>query len=127
MGGRHPPVIEEQFQNINDRLRRVISDLRPVMLNFGLRSGLEELVDEISERTRDGMVVHLEIPASQVRYDPRVEGHLYRIIQQATENAIRHSRGRVIRIYGDLKLLRQSVVRMMLDLQGYLDFEHFWL
>ncbi len=129
MGSRHSPVIEEQLQEINDRLRRVISGLRPAMLNYGLRAGLEELVDEISERTRDGVVVRLEIPASQVRYEPRVEGHLYRIVQQATENAVRHSGGLLIRIYGDL--IPESASLVVEDNgTGFpdvdnLDFEHF--
>ncbi len=107
----------------------MISDLRPAMLNYGLRAGLEELVDEISERSRDGVVVRLEIPASQVRYDPRVEGHLYRIVQQATENAVRHSGGLLIRIYGDLKPDSASLV-VEDDGTGFpdadhLNFEHF--
>jgi signal transduction histidine kinase len=102
MDGSSSPELEENLELVNDRLRRVISGLRPAMLNYGLQAGLEEMVDEISERTNNGIVVRLEIPASPVRYDPRVEGHLYRIIQQATENASSF-RGQVIRIYGDLE------------------------
>jgi len=129
IGNNHSPAIEEQLQEINDRLRQVITGLRPAMLNYGLRAGLEELVDEISERTRDGVVVRLEIPATQVRYEPRVEGHLYRIVQQATENAVRHSGGLLIRIYGDLKPDSASLV-VEDDGAGFpdvdhLDFEHF--
>ena len=123
MDGSTSPELEENLELVNDRLRKVISGLRPAMLNYGLQAGLEELVDEISERARDGMVVHLDIPASPVRDDPRVEGHLYRIIQQATENAIRHSRGRVIRIYGDLKPESASLV-VEDDGKGFPDSQH---
>lgn len=123
MDGSSSPELEENLELVNDRLRKVISGLRPAMLNYGLQAGLEELVDEISERTRDGVVVRLEIPSSQLRYEPRVEGHLYRIIQQATENAVRHSGGQLIRIYGDLKPDSASLV-VEDDGTGFPDADH---
>lgn len=129
MDGSSSPELEENLELVNDRLRRVINGLRPAMLNYGLQAGLEELVDEISDRTSNAVVVRLEIPASQVRYEPRVEGHLYRIVQQATENAIRHSGGRLIRIYGDLKPDWASLVveddGVGFPDSNHLDFEHF--
>jgi two-component system sensor histidine kinase DegS len=42
----------------------------------------------------------LEIPASQARHDPQLEQHLFRIVQQAGLNAVRHARARTLRIHG---------------------------
>ncbi|MFC1878687.1 ATP-binding protein [Chloroflexota bacterium] len=93
---------QESYQTVVDYLRRMIGGLRPAMLNYGLRAALEELVDELTERVEDHMQIFLEVPASDIRYDPRIENHLYRIVQQACENTIRHAEARTIWIYGQL-------------------------
>lgn len=137
MGGRHSPEVEARFQKVNDYIRRIISDLRPVMLNYGLLAALEEMADEISDRSGNSIAVRLELAASQVRYDNKIESHLYRIVQQATENAIRHSKGNVVRIHGDFK--PQAVLLVIeddgvgfpdtqqLNFQRFLEDRHFGL
>lgn len=109
------PRIEESLQQVNDRLRRLIGSLRPAMLSYGLQAGLEELADEICDRLPPGAEICLEIMPSRVRYDARVESHLYRIIQQAAENAARHSGGKLIRISGDLQ---QEAVTIQVEDDG---------
>ena len=92
------------YETVTQRLRDVVSDLRPSMLNYGLRLALDELVDELSQR-RGETRVQVEVPPSPVRYDPRIEVHVYRIIQQGCENALRHAEANAIFIRGELTSL----------------------
>lgn len=91
---------EEDFQEITVNLRQMISGLRPAMLNYGLAPALNELVDEISTRIENTVSTQVDITSSGTRYDPIIEAHLYRIIQQACENALRHAQASSIRIHG---------------------------
>jgi len=72
------------------------------MLNYGLYSALAELVDELIERDREDVEIRLEIEPTVVRYAAKVEQHLYRIVEQACENALRHARCRAIVVRGRL-------------------------
>lgn len=96
------PEFEEAYQTATKRIREIISGLRPAMLNYGLRAGLEELVDDAIDIAGDHTQVVVEIPASQVRYPEQIELHLYRIIQQACQNALQHANARNIRVCGRL-------------------------
>ncbi len=96
------PEFDEAYQTATRRIREIVSGLRPAMLNYGLRAGLEELVDDAIEIAGDRTLVVVDIPASQVRYPAQVELHLYRIIQQACQNALQHANARNIRISGRL-------------------------
>lgn len=96
------PEFQETYQQVTSRLRGMVTNLRPAMLQYGLSFALEECVDELSTRLEDGYSITLEVPRSDARYDPKVEEHLYRIVQQACENAIRHARTNQIRVYGNL-------------------------
>ncbi|OGO37342.1 MAG: hypothetical protein A2W35_02610 [Chloroflexi bacterium RBG_16_57_11] len=96
------PSFQDHYQTVTDRLREIISDLRPAMLSYGLRPALEELTDELSERAGDDVMIVLDLPPSDARYEPKAEEYLYRIVQQACENALRHSHSSTIRIHGIL-------------------------
>jgi signal transduction histidine kinase len=93
---------QESYQKIVTHLREIVHNLRPAMLSYGLRPALEELVDELSERTADSVTIQLDIPYTEVRYDSQVEQHLFRIIQQVCENAFRHAQAKSIHIEGHL-------------------------
>jgi signal transduction histidine kinase len=45
----------------------------------------------------------LNISEADVRYSPKVEEHLFRIVQQACENALRHANARSIQVHGTLE------------------------
>jgi signal transduction histidine kinase len=97
------PEIQEQVDIFTDRIRQIITSLRPIMLNYGLWLALEEYVEELSNRLEITTNVILDIAHSDIRYDPKIEEHIYRIVQQACENALRHAHGDSIRIYGKLE------------------------
>lgn len=97
------PEYREHFDLITDYLREMISELRPSMLTYGLRLALEEYTDHLASRAPDGMEIVLSISAEDVRYSPKVEEHLFRIVQQACENALRHANARSIQVRGILE------------------------
>jgi len=98
-----PPQFHQAYQKLIARLRQTIGGLRPAMLNYGLRAGLEELADDLGERAGGSVAIHLEVPESNARYGAQAEQHLFRIVQQATENALRHAQAHTIRIDGRLE------------------------
>lgn len=94
---------DEEYQALTNRIRRMVSGLRPAILTYGLGTALDELIDDLCERAGDNLDFQIEIKSSAVRYHPRVEEHLYRIVQQACENAVKHAQASVIHIYGQLE------------------------
>ena len=104
------PGFEENFQSISTYLRGVISDLRPAMLAYGLWLALEALVDQLPDRAIGDPKIRLDIPTTEVRYGPKVEQHVYRIVQQALENAVRHAHARNIHLHGNLDPERLELV-----------------
>lgn len=96
------PEYEEIFQLVTSRLRSMVTNLRPAMLQYGLSYALEECVDELSMQLEECPSITLNVPRSEARFESNVEEHIYRIVQQACENAIRHAHATQIRVYGNL-------------------------
>jgi signal transduction histidine kinase len=94
------PRVQQIYNQITSSLRQTIQGLHPTMLAYGLSIGLEDLVDDLAERAGENFHIELQVSGNNNRYDPRVEQHLYRIVQQACENALRHARAKTLRICG---------------------------
>jgi signal transduction histidine kinase len=88
------------YQTTVQRIREIIIGLRPAMLDFSLPSALNELVDEASDRITGGAEIELNLLPSDARYPPEVELHLFRIVQQACQNALQHAEAQRICIRG---------------------------
>jgi signal transduction histidine kinase len=97
------PGFQQAYDGLAQRLREIVSDLRPPMLNYGLKPALQELADSLAERSQDAAIILVEVQADESRYAPNIEQHVYRIVQQACENALRHARAGHIRISGQLE------------------------
>jgi signal transduction histidine kinase len=88
-------------------IRNIIANLRPATLNYGLQVALEELVSDFNkqitskERTP---TFNFNIPPNQVRYPSDVELHLYRVVQQALNNALTHAHAKVISLEGCMEI-----------------------
>lgn len=93
---------QEAYEGLTQRLREIVSDLRPPMLNYGLEPAIRELADNLMERSKDTIHVELNLQTDQSRYESRTELHLFRIVQEACENALRHAQARNIKIFGKL-------------------------
>jgi signal transduction histidine kinase len=97
------PQFQQAFEKLTERLREIVSDLRPPTLNFGLKYALDELAENLSERNQNSIRIesHLHTDGDW-RYPDMVENHLYRIVQEACENALKYARATTIRIVAEL-------------------------
>jgi signal transduction histidine kinase len=78
-------------------IRNVTNDLRPSMLDdLGLLPALRSLVAEFSERS--GMQVGLAAPATLPPLSEKAELALFRVLQEALSNVLRHAEARSVDI-----------------------------
>ena len=85
-----------------EELRRIIGALRPIYLeDLGFLPALEMLVRQVSQRA--AARAKLEAEGVVRRYAPDVELAAYRIVQEALNNAVRHSQAReiIVHVRGD--------------------------
>jgi signal transduction histidine kinase len=80
------------IEGLAENVRKISSDLRPDMLDhLGLIPTLEWYADELRQRAA-GLEVEFEaVGFKERRLDPQVEIVLYRILQEALNNAAKHS------------------------------------
>jgi signal transduction histidine kinase len=82
--------LQQLSQEMSQGIQRMVHDLRPAQLDdLGLVSALQVLVDEA--RSRTGLEVTLRIEGDRRRIDPLVETVLFRVVQEALTNVIRHA------------------------------------
>jgi signal transduction histidine kinase len=97
-----PPEVQTGYQKVISELRRIMTGLRPATLNFGLYPALRGLALEIEEHLGAEQDLVLDLEPSAARYDPGLEQHVFRIVQQACGNALQHGQARQIVISGRL-------------------------
>ncbi len=85
-----------------DALRSIITDLRPAALDqLGTKAAIEALVERLRgmpDAPEVDLVVDLDFEAgrSEARHPPAVEDAVYRLVQEATTNTLKHaSAGRI--------------------------------
>jgi signal transduction histidine kinase len=85
-----------QLEEEIDALRGLIRELRPAALDeLGPAEAIEGLAARIGERSGIAVTAHVDLAGR--RYAPEVETAIYRIVQEAVTNAVRHSAaGRVV-------------------------------
>jgi signal transduction histidine kinase len=87
--------IHALLDRVEGQLRRLSRELRPTILDdLGLGPAVEWLAQGASERAGVAIAVHAPIP----RLPSAMETALYRIIQEAVTNAIRHAGARTMEI-----------------------------
>ena len=75
------------------------------MLVYGLKFALDGLADNLSERNHDTVQIVSEVHGDadgERRYPEIVESNIYRIVQEACENASKYARAKSITIAGAL-------------------------
>ena len=97
-----PKNFREGYQTLTQRLREIVNDLRPPMLSYGLKPAIEELADNLMERQPEAVSILVRLESTGDRYPADKEQHLFRMVQEACENAVRHSHGREITVSGQL-------------------------
>jgi len=106
-----PRNFQSAYETVTQRLREIVTDLRPPMLDYGLKLAIEGLADSVMERSNDGVNVITDLRTEgEARYAENIEHHLFRIVQQACENALRHSHATQIKLSATLTRERISLM-----------------
>ena len=99
--GAPPPEAAQRLQEIALEIRDLMSERRiPALDELGLVAALEWLAERVQDRTE--MRVQLDVAGSGARPPREVEVALFRITQQALDNALMHASPRVVRVSIDL-------------------------
>lgn len=97
------PKFQAAYDSLAHRLREIVTDLRPPMLNYGFKPALDGLADHLSEIHNDQVQIDVTVEGNEdLHYPQNVEHHIYRMVQEACENSIRHGRAGHIHILGRL-------------------------
>lgn len=91
-----PPASRARASRVNELVRRAIADSRrlvwslrpPELERLGLVPALRRLVEETST---DGLTVDLHEEIGDLRIEPDAEAVVYRVVQEAVNNAIKHA------------------------------------
>jgi signal transduction histidine kinase len=90
-------------------VRRLAVELRPKALDdFGLVAALERLAETFAEQTN--VTVHVEAALGEARLTGEVETALYRIVQEALTNVIKHANAKTVSVVLTRKGDRVAVV-----------------
>lgn len=96
------PRFQHAYEAVVQRLREIVSDLRPPMLNYGLKLAFEELAQNLMGRSDSHARVTLAMWGEEERYPPNIELHMFRIVQEACENALRHAKAATVMVSAQL-------------------------
>jgi signal transduction histidine kinase len=78
-------------------VRRLAVELRPKVLDdFGLVPALERLAETFNEQT--SLDVHLEATLGETRLPGEIETALYRIVQEALTNVVKHAQAQTVSV-----------------------------
>lgn len=90
-------MVEKSLSNVIRTTRDLARGLVPVVLeNEGLPSALQELSENVAEVF--GIKCSLRCPADLKCSDPNIGEHLYRIVQEAVNNSIKHGKAKNVDI-----------------------------
>jgi PAS domain S-box-containing protein len=88
--------VKNLLDEVENRLRDLSHELHPAMLDhLGLMPSLDSLAKQIGKRT--GIEVMIDGRLSE-RLSPILELTIYRVVQEAFNNVVRHSRARTVRV-----------------------------
>ena len=101
---RDPSLVARELEDLKDGVRhvlddtrRLIFDLRPMTLDdLGLVPTLRKFVKEFADRT--GVAAHLRVVGMEARLPGALEPTLFRIIQEALNNARKHARATSVEV-----------------------------
>lgn len=94
---------KETYDQLTLQLREIVGNLRPPLLQYGLKPALEQLAYSLVERSQDRINTVADIQALRDRYPESLELHIFRIVQEASENALRHAQATRVKITARLE------------------------
>jgi signal transduction histidine kinase len=97
-----------------DDVRRLTVELRPPALDdFGLGAALERLADVVAGRS--GLAIHVNVAAAPGTLPAEHETAIYRIVQEALTNVVKHAEARSVSI---VVALGEESVRVVIEDDG---------
>lgn len=90
-------IMKKTLRNTIQDMREIIYDLRPMNLDdLGLISSIERYIDQAMRSS--GIIIHFEVEEEKFKFNKIVSSTLMRIIQEATNNVIKHSKADTLNI-----------------------------
>ncbi len=78
-------------------IREISTEMRPPLLDYsGLPAAIENYAQQFTRRT--GVVVQLDCLNKDQRYSPEVESQLFRIVQEALTNCLKHADASLVKV-----------------------------
>ncbi len=119
MNAQSPEQVRERAKMVHslavesmESTRRLARGLSPsVLTDFGLAAGCERVCEDLSDAS--GVPIHAALSIGSVRFDPKVEIAVYRVMQEALSNSLRHAGASEISVR--LDLLRGELVLEVTD------------
>ncbi len=96
-----PPTFLSAYDDLKKRLREIIRDLRPPLLDQGLFFAINDMVEDLREKHESTNIL-LNTMNEGARFPGKVEEHLFHIVHEACENALKHSNCRTLTISGSI-------------------------
>ncbi len=94
--------VGEMARQALKEMRLLVYELRPAALaQEGLAGALQQRLDTVEARA--GVKTQLRIDGDPLRIPPQVEAHLYRIAQEALNNALKHAQASSMLVYIEVK------------------------
>jgi signal transduction histidine kinase len=98
------------LDNIVERVRGICNDLVPEIL---FRKGLILAVEDFTAEFNSGSPMKIEFHHSNIAVHPDSEIHIYRMIQEITNNAVKHSKANLLTI--ELLTEKEKLILKMCD------------
>ncbi len=84
-------IMKKTLRTTIQDMREIIYDLRPMNLDdLGLIASIERYIDQAMRSS--GIIIHFEVDDEQFNFNKIVSSTLMRIIQEATNNVIKHAK-----------------------------------
>ncbi|MCB2207978.1 MAG: HAMP domain-containing protein [Bacteroidetes bacterium] len=103
---------EELFKKTMQEIRNISNGLMPAVLTaFGLEKAIRNLSKEIAEST--GLKILVDINIGKRNINSKFETHLYRIVQEALNNVIKHAKATEVNI--ELNIYNNHLMLSIID------------
>lgn len=111
------PIIDELREGLSSayrQLRELLTTFRLKMDTGGLKTALDNTVQQLQERT--DMTINLHYQVTDLPLSPTEEIHLLQIVREASQNAINHSGGKKVDVR--LTMLDDKSIELTIDDDG---------
>ncbi len=106
------PRVSQTISHTIDDVRNISKDLYPNQLDkYGLAASVDALAEKVQEAT--GIFLSADLVEVDQLLDKNTRINLYRIIQEAVNNVVKHADAKAIRVTGNL--VKNKIVLVIMD------------